>query len=165
MYAIKEAVIAKDHVPGLATTIFYMDMRTHGKDFDKYLERARDESNVRFVRCRVNGVEPQGPNGDLRIHYINEKGRQVEEYYDMVVLSVGLQTPKHVLDLAETTGIQLTVRQIRRHLRFCPRSRPPRPVSSPAAPSPAPRIYPSRWSRVPPLRRRWPTCSLRRGTS
>jgi len=61
MYAVKEAVIAKDHVPGLATTIFYMDMRTHGKDFDKYLERARDESNVRFVRCRVNGVEPQGP--------------------------------------------------------------------------------------------------------
>ncbi|KGO34743.1 heterodisulfide reductase, partial [Desulfobulbus sp. Tol-SR] len=120
MYAIKEAVIAKDHVPGLATTIFYMDMRTHGKDFDKYLERARDESNVRFVRCRVNGVEPQGPNGDLRIHYINEKGRQVEEYYDMVVLSVGLQTPKHVLDLAETTGIQLTADKFAATSDFAP---------------------------------------------
>ncbi|RPH44131.1 MAG: CoB--CoM heterodisulfide reductase iron-sulfur subunit A family protein [Desulfobulbaceae bacterium] len=108
MYAIKEAVIAKDHVPGLSASIFYMDMRTHGKDFDKYLERAKDDSGVRFVRCRINGVEPQGTNGDLRLHYINERGRQVEEYYDMVVLSVGLQTPKHVLELAHTAGIQLT---------------------------------------------------------
>ncbi len=120
MYAIKEAVIAKDHVPGLATTIFYMDMRTHGKDFDKYFERAKDESGVRFVRCRVNGIEPQGTNGDLRIHYINEKGRQVEEYYDMVVLSVGLQTPKHVLELAETTGIQLTADKFAATSDFAP---------------------------------------------
>ena len=120
MYAIKEAVIAKDHVPGLSTTIFYMDMRTHGKDFDKYLERAKDESGVRFVRCRVNGIEPQGTNGDLRIHYINEKGRQVEEYYDMVVLSVGLQTPKHVLELAETTGIQLTADKFAATSDFAP---------------------------------------------
>ena len=37
-----------------------MDMRTHGKEFDLYLERAKDESGVRFVRCRVNGVETDG---------------------------------------------------------------------------------------------------------
>jgi heterodisulfide reductase subunit A2 len=120
MYAIKEAVIAKDHVPGLSTTIFYMDMRTHGKDFDKYLERAKDDSGVRFVRCRINGIEPQGTNGDLRLHYINERGRQVEEYYDMVVLSVGLQTPKHVLQLAETAGIQLTADKFAATSDFAP---------------------------------------------
>ena len=108
MYAIKEAVIAKDHVPGLETTIFYMDMRTHGKDFDQYLERAKDESGVRFVRCRVNGVETIGTSGDLRLSYVNEQGRQIEEFYDMVVLSVGLQTPKHVLELAKTADIKLT---------------------------------------------------------
>lgn len=108
MYAIKEAVIAKDHVPGLQTSIFYMDMRTHGKDFDQYMERAKDESGVRFVRCRVNGVETDGSGGDLRLSYVNEQGLQIEEYYDMVVLSVGLQTPKHVLELAETAGIRLT---------------------------------------------------------
>ena len=108
MYAIKEAVIAKDHVPGLQTTIFYMDMRTHGKEFDLYMERAREDSGVRFVRCRVNGVEPDGSGGDLRLSYVNEDGRQLEEFYDMVVLSVGLQTPKHVLELAQTAGIKLT---------------------------------------------------------
>ena len=108
MYAIKEAVIAKDHVPGLQTSIFYMDMRTHGKEFDQYLERAKDDSGVRFVRCRVNGVETDGDSADLRIRYVNEDGRQIEEFYDMVVLSVGLQTPKHVLELAKTVDIKLT---------------------------------------------------------
>jgi heterodisulfide reductase subunit A2 len=108
MYAIKEAVIAKDHAPGLEPSIFYMDMRTHGKEFDEYFQRAKNESGVRFVRCRVNGVEPQGKEGDLRLHYVNETGQQIEEYFDLVVLSVGMQTPKHVLELAEKTDIRLT---------------------------------------------------------
>ena len=60
MYAIKEAVMAKDHVPGLQTSIFMMDMRTHGKDFDRYYRHAQEDSGVRFVRCRVHGVEPDG---------------------------------------------------------------------------------------------------------
>ena len=108
MYAIKEAVIAKDHAPGLQASIFYMDMRTHGKEFDEYYQRARDESGVRFVRCRVGGVEPQGGDGDLRLHYVNEQGRQIEEYFDLVVLSVGLETPKQVLELADKMDIRLT---------------------------------------------------------
>ena len=108
MYAIKEAVMAKDHVPGLRTSIFMMDMRTHGKDFDRYYERAKEESGVRFVRCRVHGVEPEGGSGDLRLHYINEEGRQVEEYFDLVVLSVGLQIPEHVKTLSSMAGVRLT---------------------------------------------------------
>ena len=48
------------------------------------------------VDCRVHGVEPEGDSGDLRLHYINEEGRQVEEYFDLVVLSVGLQIPDHL---------------------------------------------------------------------
>jgi heterodisulfide reductase subunit A len=120
MYAIKEAVIAKDHVPGLSATIFYMDMRTHGKEFERYLERAKSDSGVRFVRCRVNGVETEGNTDDLRIRYINEQGRQVEEFFDMVVLSVGLQTPKSVLALAETAGIQMTADKFAATSDFAP---------------------------------------------
>ncbi|MDR3628911.1 MAG: FAD-dependent oxidoreductase [Desulfocapsaceae bacterium] len=108
MAAIKGASVAKEHVPGLAAAIFYMDMRTHGKGFDQYYEKAKNELGVRFVRCRVHGVEPQGKNGDLRLRYINEQGRQVEEYYDMVVLSVGLGTPANMLDMADLVGIQMT---------------------------------------------------------
>jgi len=108
MYAIKEAVIAKEHTPGLQTTIFYMDIRTHGKEFDQYLEQAKNNSGIHFVRCRVNGVEADGADGDLRLGYVNEEGLQIEELYDMVVLSVGLQTPKHVLELARCSDIKLT---------------------------------------------------------
>ncbi|OQX18381.1 MAG: heterodisulfide reductase [Desulfobulbaceae bacterium A2] len=108
MYAIKEAIIAQDHAPGLQTSIFFMDMRTHGKDFDRYYAKAKQDYGVRFVRCRVHGVEPVNAEGDLRLHYINEEGRQIEEYYDMVVLSVGLETPKPVVDLANKLGIAMT---------------------------------------------------------
>lgn len=107
MYAIKEAVMAKEHVPGLETAIFMMDMRTHGKGFDQYYQNAKEKAGVRFVRCRVHGVEPEGDSGDLRLHYINEAGRQVEEYFDLVVLSVGMQIPQHVQDLAAMAGVRL----------------------------------------------------------
>jgi len=108
MYAIKEAVIAKERVSGLQTSIFMMDMRTHGKDFDRYYQHAQEDFGVRFVRCRVHGIEPEGESGDLRIHYINEEGRQVEESFDMVVLSVGLQIPEDVRNLGEIAGVRLT---------------------------------------------------------
>lgn len=108
MYAIKEAMIAKDHAPGLQTSIFFMDMRTHGKEFDRYYQRAKADAGVRFIRSRVHGVEPVNDSGDLRIHYINEQGKQIEEYFDLVVLSVGLETPQAVVDLARRTGIGLT---------------------------------------------------------
>ncbi len=108
MYAIKEAVIAKEHSSDpLDTAIFYMDMRTYGKDFEKYYDRARDEHGVRFIRCRVHTVEPV--EGDrLRISYVSEDGEIQEEFFDMVVLSVGLQTGKEAIDTAERLGITLT---------------------------------------------------------
>jgi len=120
MYALKEAVIAKDHVPGLSTSIFYMDMRTHGKEFDRYMDRAKNESGVRMVRCKVNGVEPAGDSGDLRLSYVNEQGRQIEEYYDLVVLSVGLETSKQMLNLADVAGIQLTADKFAATSDFAP---------------------------------------------
>lgn len=120
MYAIKEAIIAKDHVPGLDTTIFFMDMRTFGKDFETYYENAKVRHGIRFIRCRVHGVEPQGQDGDLRLHYINEDGRQIEEYYDLVVLSVGLETPKSVKELASRIGIQLTAHDFAATSAFSP---------------------------------------------
>lgn len=111
MTAIKEAMLVRDHVEGragLQTSIFYMDMRTHGKGFDAFLERARGEVGVRFVRSRMGGVETDGESGDLRLRYVNEDGRQLEEFYDMVVLSVGLESPRAVLDLARVADIKLT---------------------------------------------------------
>ena len=107
MYAIKEAVIAKEHSPDIEPTIFYMDMRAFGKDFDKYYERARDEYGVRFVRSRVAKVD-QGTNGSLDIVYATEDDRLVHEEFDMVVLSTGLEVSEGTKALIEKLELRRT---------------------------------------------------------
>ena len=106
MYAIKEAVIAKEHMGGtLDPTIFFMDMRAHGKDFDKYYERARDEYGVRFVRSRVSDIGPaDDDSGDILITYLAEDGSVQIERFDMAVLSVGLEPSPDQLALAHKLG-------------------------------------------------------------
>lgn len=108
MYAIKEAMTVKESYPDMDVSIFYTDMRTAGKDFDRYYERAKNEYGVRFIRSRLHGVEPRGSKGDLRLHYISVQGKQVEEIMDLVVLSVGLETPDSMVQLAEHIGIYMT---------------------------------------------------------
>ncbi|NOX34382.1 MAG: FAD-dependent oxidoreductase [Deltaproteobacteria bacterium] len=107
MYANKQAVIAKEHSDkGLDAAIFFMDMRTHGKEFDKYNIRAQDNSGVRFVRSRIHSVFPE-PGDKYRIVYSTESGNTVEEMFDMVVLSVGLSPNKDAQELADKIGIEL----------------------------------------------------------
>ena len=109
MYAVKEAVIAKEHAPGdLDCAVFFMDMRTHGKDFERYCDDARDTHGVRFIRSRVPTVEVVEGSDDLVIPYVDEDGHVVQERFDMVVLSVGLETSKGARRLAGKLGIRLT---------------------------------------------------------
>jgi heterodisulfide reductase subunit A-like polyferredoxin len=108
MYAIKEAVIAKEHSGhDLEAAIFFMDMRTYGKDFEKYYERARDEQGVRFIRSRIHSISEEGDTGDLILEYADEGGRIHTETFDLVVLSVGLETPKQLVDMAHRLGVNL----------------------------------------------------------
>ncbi len=107
MYANKQAVIAKEHSgQDLDTAIFFMDMRTHGKEFDKYNIRAADDNGVRFIRSRIHSVFPE-PGDRYRIVYSTEAGNSVEEIFDMVVLSIGLAPNKDAQVLAEKMGIEL----------------------------------------------------------
>ncbi len=107
MYAAKQTVIAKEHSSkDLDTAVFYMDMRTYGKDFDRYYMRAEKEKGVRFVRSRVHTIDPvDGDN--LKLRYVNEDGELIEEIFDMVVLSVGLSPNDQAVKLAETMGVEL----------------------------------------------------------
>lgn len=108
MYAIKEAVIAKEHSKEpLETTIFYMDMRTYGKGFEKYYERAKEEMGVRFVRSRIYAVEETGEDRNLVIRYAGEDGTIFAEEFDMVVLSVGLEPAASVIELGRKLGLEL----------------------------------------------------------
>ena len=106
MYATKEAVIAKEHSGSVEPTIFYMDMRSYGKDFDKYIERAEGEHGVRFIRCRVSNTEEEPETRDLYITYC-EDDEVKREKFDMVVLSVGFKPSEGVKDLADRLGVEL----------------------------------------------------------
>jgi len=107
MYSTKEALITKEHAPDTETSIFYMDMRAYGKDFDKYIKRAESEYGVRYVRSRISEVEEDLKTHNLRIKYETDDGELVSQEFEMVVLSVGLEAPKSAKEIAEKFDIQL----------------------------------------------------------
>jgi heterodisulfide reductase subunit A len=107
-YAIKEAIVAKEHSKEpLDTAIFYIDMRTFGKDFERYYNRAREEAGIRFVKSRITHILPVNGTGDLLIRYTDEAQKRIEETFDLVVLSVGLAVSKEAADLAKRLDIRL----------------------------------------------------------
>ncbi|MBM3313918.1 4Fe-4S ferredoxin, partial [candidate division WOR-3 bacterium] len=121
MYGIKEAVIAKEHAPDTEPTIFYMDIRAHGKDFDRYYERAQKEHGIRFVRSRVAKVEEKPGTGNLMLYYASEgNGGMKAEEFDMVVLSVGFSPSQSAPFLADKFGIRLNRHRFFQTARFCP---------------------------------------------
>jgi len=105
MYAIKEAMVAKEHDPNLDITVYYMDMRTQGKDFDAARIRAEEHFGIKFVRAKVADVMPWGKN--LKLTYSTLDGQHLFEPFDMVVLSVGLDSPQSAKELAKISGIEL----------------------------------------------------------
>jgi len=107
MIAVKEAVLAKEKIGrGVDTTIFYMDMRTFGRDFQRYRDRAENELGVRFVRCRVHSIEPDDQPGDLKLAYVDGYGKQIDELFDLVVLSTGHQPVQPLSDFAGGQNFQ-----------------------------------------------------------
>jgi heterodisulfide reductase subunit A len=122
MYAIKEAMIAKDYLPGVDTAIFYMDMRVCGKNYEQYYNRARQEYGVRFVCYRVPEITPAA-NGDLKVTYFDAEGKKQTEIFNMVVLSAGFEVSAQARELAGRLGVDLD----RHHY---PRTDPLVPVAS-----------------------------------
>ena len=107
MYATKEAVIAKEHMSHIEPTIFYIDIRAYGKDFDKYVDRAKERYGVRYVRHMVSLIREDPQTNNLLLRYEAENGKMVEEEFDLVVLSVGFEPPAGARELAERLGIEL----------------------------------------------------------
>ncbi len=109
MYAIKEAAIAKEHAgDDLDCAIFYMDIRTHGKDFERYYNDAKDKTGVRFINSRVHSVLPIHGSDDLEVRYVDESGKLISEIFDMIVLSTGFETPPEVVELLNDLDVDLT---------------------------------------------------------
>lgn len=117
MYAIKEAMVAKEHDPEAEITIYYMDMRTQGKGFDAAQKRA-EEKGIRFVRAKVADVMPW--EKQLKLTYSTMDGKHTFAPYDMVVLSVGLDSPAGAKELAKVSGIALNDYDFCRTETFAP---------------------------------------------
>ncbi|MBN2027446.1 MAG: CoB--CoM heterodisulfide reductase iron-sulfur subunit A family protein, partial [Actinobacteria bacterium] len=104
MYATKQALIAKEHLPGIEPTIFFIDMRAYGKDFEKYYTAAESRHGVRYVRGLISGMREKQRTKNLLLRYADESGCMQEEEFDMVVLSIGLEAP---CGLKEGLGIEV----------------------------------------------------------
>ncbi|MFX0017584.1 MAG: FAD-dependent oxidoreductase [Candidatus Hermodarchaeota archaeon] len=107
MYTTKEAVIAKEHLNTLEPTIFSMDIRAYGKDFDKYIERAKSDYGIRYIRSRISTIKEITESNDLKIRFETDEGEIKEEIFNMVVLSVGLQPNSNAIALAKKLNVEL----------------------------------------------------------
>jgi heterodisulfide reductase subunit A len=106
MYATKHTIIAKEHTPGLECHVFYIDLRAFSKGFDAYYERAK-EIGVKYTRCKPSSIKEVPGSKNLKLRYRSDEGEEVEEEFDMVVLSSGLQPHKDIRELSAKVGIEL----------------------------------------------------------
>ncbi len=109
MSATKEAMVALEHAHGkqLDVSIFCMDVRAFGKEFDSYVNRARDEHGVKYIRAIPSRVVEMPGTKNPRVRYFDDAGVEQQQEYDLVVLSVGLQVPQSVRETAGRLGLDL----------------------------------------------------------
>ncbi len=107
MYATKEAMLAKEHNPDLDVTIFFIDLRAHGKGFEEFTNRAK-ELGVKYVRCKDIEVKTTPESDMLTLFYEDPEDNRFKSMdLDLVILSVGLR-PSHTLaSLSNIMGLKL----------------------------------------------------------
>jgi heterodisulfide reductase subunit A2 len=106
-YAQKQVILTKDHDPEAECTIFHNDIRSFGKDFERFYERTEKLPGVRFIRSYVTIGKEIPETKNVTIRYSTPDEGVQEEEFDMVVLSVGLCPPRDVQGIADTFGIEL----------------------------------------------------------
>lgn len=106
MQAAKDAIIITEHLQDVEISVFGMDVRAHGKNFDKFIERAQTEHGTKFIRARVASVDINPANDDLILHY-DADGHTRKEEFELLILSVGLRASPYLRHLARLLDIRL----------------------------------------------------------
>jgi len=106
-YTQKQVILTKEHDAETQCTIFHNDIRSYGKDFERFYERAEKLPGVRFFRSYTSIVKEHPETKNVTIGYSTPDAGVKEEEFDMVVLSVGLNPPRDFKCLAERFGIEL----------------------------------------------------------
>lgn len=108
MAAVKQSRISIEHIHGrnLDRTIFFMDLRSHGKESERYFESAKQEG-IHFVRALPHTIEPGRDGTGVRIRYVDEDTQVFTQSFDMVVLSIGLEAPQDAEKLGSLFQVDL----------------------------------------------------------
>ncbi|MFN2166116.1 MAG: 4Fe-4S dicluster domain-containing protein, partial [Anaerolineae bacterium] len=107
MYTAKQVALAKKLEPGLEVTVFFMDLRAFGKDFEAYVEGVQALPGVTYRRAMPSAVHQQQQTRDLAVSYAGEDGRVAEEVFDLVVLAIGFAPPAGMQALAAELELDL----------------------------------------------------------
>ncbi|MGW8317673.1 MAG: FAD-dependent oxidoreductase [Candidatus Promineifilaceae bacterium] len=120
MYAAKEAIMTIEHARAEARSgngdgavscqVFFMDTRAYSKGYEEYYRRAEKKYGVKYTRCRLSDVKEDPATGNLRVRYLapfEGNSQIIEEEFDLVVLSVGMEISDSVKALGQTLGIEL----------------------------------------------------------
>ena len=91
MYTAKHAMLYKHKMHGGKAYVFYMDIRSSGKDYDEFVRRAIEEDDVSYIRGRVSRIYEE--DGQLVVMGADtlQNGRPVEIRADLVVLATAVQ--------------------------------------------------------------------------
>ena len=106
-YTQKQVILTKDHEAEAECTIFHNDIRSHGKDFERYYQRAEQLPGVEFIRSYASIVRENPESKNVVVRYTAGDDGVKEVEFDMVVLSVGLNPPCDYEGLADKFGIEL----------------------------------------------------------
>ncbi len=99
MYTAKHAMLVREKYPDVNVHVFYIDVRTPGKNFDEFYRRAVEEYNVDYIKGMVGKVSPQG--GKLRVQGSDLLAdRQIVIDADMVVLAAAIEPDPSAKGLA-----------------------------------------------------------------
>jgi len=106
-YTQKQVILTKDHDAEAECTVFHNDIRSYGKDFERFYERTEKLPDVRFIRSYASIVRENPETKNVTVRYSTLADGVKEEEFDMVVLSIGLNPPVGAKDMAEKFGIRL----------------------------------------------------------
>ncbi len=99
MYTAKHAMLCREKYPDTDVYVFYIDVRTPGKNFDEFYRRAVEEYGVHYIKGMVGKVSPEG--GKLKVQASDLlDGRQLHIDADMVVLAAAIEPDKSARPLA-----------------------------------------------------------------
>ena len=107
MHATKKAILVKEHSPETTVTIFYTDIRANGKDFRQFINRARTEYGVNYVRGKPGEVREDTETNQLEFYYEDTLTAQIHKVnVDLLVLSTALLPSEKNGELARLLGVQ-----------------------------------------------------------